>query len=89
MNTFYDYVLEAESRRDDIVEAEKERLARQVSEPGWWVPRLWQRWLVRLGERLVVWGCWLKTRYAHALDVSVALQAEKAVKEGNPGTGSG
>jgi hypothetical protein len=89
MTTFYDYVVEAASRRDDIVEAEKERLARQVSKPGRWMPGLWQRWLVRLGERLVVWGCRLQARYAHALEVSGALQAEPAVKEGNPGAGAG
>jgi hypothetical protein len=34
---------------------------------------------VRLGERLVVWGCGLQTRYAHALGVSGALQTEPVV----------
>ena len=89
MTTFYDYLLEAERRRDDIVQAERERLAREVSKPGWRVSRLWQRWLVRLGERLVAWGCGLQARYAHALDVSGALQAEPVVKEGNPGASVG
>lgn len=83
MLTFYDYLVEAERRRGEIVAAEKERLARQVSRPGWWMPRPWKRWLLRLGERLVVWGCRLQARYAHALDVSGALQAEPTVKEGN------
>ena len=49
------------------------------------MPKPWQRWLLRLGERLVVWGCRLQARYAHALDVSGALQAEPTVKEGNSG----
>jgi hypothetical protein len=85
MITFYDYLVEAERRRHEIVEAEKERLARQVSKPGWWMPSPWQRWLLRLGGRLVVWGSRLQARYAHALDVSGALQTEPAVKEGNSG----
>ena len=88
MITIYDYLVEAEQRRDEIVRAEKERLARQVSKPGWWMPGPWQRWLLRLGEWLVTWGCRLQARYAHALDVSGALQTEPAVKEGNPGRGS-
>jgi hypothetical protein len=85
MITFYDYLVEVERRREQIVQAEKERLARQVSMNDGRRTKPLQRWLFHFGARLVVWGSRLQTRYAHAFDVTGALPAERSALERHSG----
>lgn len=85
MITFYDYLVEVERRREQIVQAEKERLARQVSTDDARRIKPFQRWLFHFIARLVVWGSRLQARYAHAFDVAGALPAARSALESNSG----
>lgn len=55
---------EMERRKDEMAQAERHRLARQVSPQKSQVTGVYRRLLARLGDLLVGWGCQLQTRFA-------------------------
>ncbi len=66
MLNWYDTLNETERHKEFIVEAQKERLARQVSRRNSSFARAYEHWLASLGARMVAWGGRLQARYDSA-----------------------
>ncbi len=80
--TWFDILAEQERRRAYVAEAEKERLIRQILSQNAPRAKRYQRWLARLGARLVTWGYRLQARYDRSVAVP-ALGQERYVAESN------
>jgi hypothetical protein len=74
MFTGRDVLVGRERRRDAMAFAEKERLIRSVTRVHPPFGERYQRWLARLGARLVVWGHQLQDRYAQPAIRPLALE---------------
>jgi hypothetical protein len=55
---------EAERRKDEMAQAERHRLSREVPKLQSSRTARYQRWMARLGDLMVAWGCQLQTRFA-------------------------
>ena len=63
MMTYRDLLVESERRFDEMARAREARLVRQFAGNKKHSSRSYQRWLNRLGARLVSWGSSLQARY--------------------------
>ena len=73
MTPWYHILSERERRKDEVVQAKKECLMRQV-EGDKSRGKSYQRWLARLGMQLIAWGRRLEARYDSALSMPNAVQ---------------
>jgi hypothetical protein len=77
-----DILYARERRRDDLAHAKKQRLVRLALSSRPSLSARYQRWLARVGTRLVAWGHRLEARYADALAISSAVHQECSGIEG-------
>ena len=78
MITYVDYLVAVERRKDEIAQAEQYRLARQLPKRNSPIREIYQRFLARLGERLVTWGYQLQTRFATESSTSLGIISENS-----------
>lgn len=64
MYTTRDYLVEVERRRDQVVQAEQDRLARLAMAGQGQTGQRYHRLLAGLGVVLESWGCYLRTRFS-------------------------
>jgi hypothetical protein len=80
MNNWYSIEVEIQRRQNEVVAwAEKYALEHPFLRRDGIAVKRYQRWLVRLGAQLVVWGCRLQARY----DTLVTTTVTTAVTTGN------
>lgn len=69
-----DFQFEVDRRKAQIAQAEKDYPINQALKSS--SVKSYQRWLARLGARLVTWGHSLQARYDRTLPVSNTLQRQ-------------
>lgn len=90
MVTWKDLLVEEQRRRDQIAKAAQIRNERHVLRPAQRQPSPYQRLLVGIGERLVVWGYRLQARYEGlaANAASSTLKQESLLNVQSPEAGT-
>ena len=75
-----EYKIAQERHKDTMAWVEKGRLIRLAQGPRQSLVRRYQRWLARLGARMIRWGNRLQARYADTLIAASALQQECSIE---------
>jgi hypothetical protein len=75
-----EYKIAQERHKDTMVWIEKRRLIRLAQGPRSSLVQHYQRWLARLGARMIRWGNRLQARYADTLVAASALQQECSIE---------
>jgi hypothetical protein len=73
------YLVEVERRKDEIAQAEKYRLCRQLPKRHSPIREMVQRSLARLGDLLVAWGSQLQARFATESSTSLGTISENSL----------